>query len=82
MVLGLHKLPINVGYIKDFPIIQYVDDTLLIIEACSKQLYTLKAKLNTFADSTGLKVNYSKSTMVLINLTPDKLTHLAATFQC
>jgi hypothetical protein len=30
----LLKLPLNVGYTNDFPIIQYVDDTLLIIEAC------------------------------------------------
>jgi hypothetical protein len=32
--MGLLKLPINVGYTDDYPIIQYADDTLLIIEAC------------------------------------------------
>jgi hypothetical protein len=55
--MGLLRLPINVGYTSDFPIIQY-------------------------ATSTGLKVNYSKSSMVPINLNPDRLTHLAATFNC
>jgi hypothetical protein len=32
--MRLLKLPINVGYIDDYPIIQYVDETLLIMEAC------------------------------------------------
>jgi hypothetical protein len=67
------KLPINVGYTHDFPIIQYADDTLLIMEACPRQLLVLKALLNTFAFSMGLKVNYAKSIMVPINITADKL---------
>jgi hypothetical protein len=41
----------------DFPIIQYVDDTLVVLKAEAKQLICLKAMLNTFADSTGLRVN-------------------------
>jgi hypothetical protein len=32
--LGLLRLPIQVGYTLDFPIIQYADDTLLVMEAC------------------------------------------------
>jgi hypothetical protein len=32
--MGLLRLPINVGYLEDFPIIQYADNTLLIMEAC------------------------------------------------
>jgi hypothetical protein len=42
----------------------------------------LKAILNTFANTTGLKVNYSKSSMIAINLNPERLAHLAATFNC
>jgi hypothetical protein len=60
---GILKVPLEVGYTSDFPIIQYADDTLLIMEACPLQLFALKAILNTFANSTGLKVNYSKSSM-------------------
>jgi hypothetical protein len=30
--MGLLHLPIDVGYTLDFPIIQYVDDTLMIME--------------------------------------------------
>jgi hypothetical protein len=33
---GILKLPIMVGYTKDFPLIQYADDILLIMEACPK----------------------------------------------
>jgi hypothetical protein len=33
----------------------------------------LKALLNTFANSIGLRVNYSKSSMYPINISEDKL---------
>jgi hypothetical protein len=33
---GILNLPINVGYSSDFPILQYADDMLLIMEACPK----------------------------------------------
>jgi hypothetical protein len=80
--VGILQLPIRVGYIEDFPIIQYADDTLLIMEVCPRQLIVLKSILNTFADSIGLKVNYSKSNMFPINLSQERLQHLAATFNC
>jgi hypothetical protein len=63
-------------------VIQYADDTLLVMEACPLQLITLKALLNTYADSLGLKVNYSKLVMVPINISQERLQHLAATFNC
>jgi hypothetical protein len=66
----------------DFPIVQYVDDTLLIMEACPRQLLTLKALLNSFADSTGLKVNYHKSNIYPINVETGKMENLASTFGC
>jgi hypothetical protein len=86
--IGLLRLPIQVGYTSDFAILQYADDSLLVMEACPQQLFALKAILHTYADSTGLKINYAKSIMVPINVPPEsKLwkinsTHLAATFQC
>lgn len=70
--LGLLNLPIPLNYTDDFPIIQYADDTLLIMEASSRQLITLKALLHSFGESTGLKVNYNKSFMVPINIDQDK----------
>jgi hypothetical protein len=50
------------------------------MEACSRQLITLKALLNTFSESTGLRMNYSKSIMVPINISQERLQHLARTF--
>jgi hypothetical protein len=82
MIEGILQLPINVGYTQDCPIIQYADDTLLIMEACPRQLLALKALLNTFTFSIGLKVNYAKSSMVPINITAERLQHRASTFQC
>ena len=80
--LGLLKQPILTDFTSDFPIIQYADDTLLVMEACPRQLFVLKALLHTFAMSTGLKVNYSKSSMVPINVSEERMQHLANTFQC
>jgi hypothetical protein len=66
----------------DFPVIQYADDTLIILKADAMQLVSLKALLHTFAESTGLKVNYHKSNMIPINMDTEKLNHFAATINC
>jgi len=50
------------------------------MQASSRQLLTLKGLLQSFGESTGLKVNYSKSMMVPINLSDQKLDHLVRTF--
>jgi len=60
----------------EIPIIQYDDDTLIVMEAYSRQLITLKAILHSFRESTGLKVNYSKSVMVPINISEESLITL------
>lgn len=57
----LLELPLQGQRDVDFPMIQYVNDTLFIMEACQKQLFVLKALLQLIGDSTGLKVNYAKS---------------------
>jgi hypothetical protein len=59
---GVHYLPLLEICGSNFLIMQYVDDSLLqVLEACPRQLITFKALLNTFADSTGLRVNYLES---------------------
>lgn len=80
--MGLLNLPIPTSYTSDFPIVQYADDTLLVMEADTKQLFFLKALLNSFSLSTGLKVNYNKSMMIPINVSEEKLDILAGTFGC
>jgi len=78
---GILKLPIPQPS-NDFPIVQYADDTLLIMQADARQIFCLKAILNTFASSTGLAVNFSKSFMVPINVSSEKIAILAATLGC
>jgi hypothetical protein len=79
---NLLKLPLlDIGD-QDFPIVQYADDTLLILEASPKQLFFLKAILNSFASSTGLKVNYNKSNMYSINVPSEKMEILSRTLNC
>jgi hypothetical protein len=80
--LHLLNLPIPLDYTNDFPIIQYADDTLIFMEGCAKQLVFLKSLLQTFASSSGLKVNYSKSMMVPINVDDHKMQILSSTFGC
>jgi len=66
----------------DFLIVQYANDTLLIMQADARQLIFLKALLNSFSESTGLKVNYRKSQMLPINVPLDRMECLANTFGC
>jgi len=75
---GVLKLPIlQPG--TDLPIVQYVDDTLLIMQADARQLFCLKTILNSFAASTGLVVNFEKSLLMPINVSNEKMMILAGT---
>jgi hypothetical protein len=76
------NLPIPLNNSLDFPVIQYVDDTLIVLEGDTRQLFFLKSILHSFSVSTGLKVDYNKSMMVPINISPEKFSHLASTFGC
>lgn len=78
---GVLKLPIPQPG-TDFPIVQYADDTLLIMQADARQLFYLKAILNSFAASTGLVVNFEKSLLVPINVSNEKMMILAGTLGC
>jgi hypothetical protein len=79
---GHINLPTGVDYGQQFPIIQYADDTLMIMQADVNQLSHLKGLLEQFSTSTGLKVNFHKTTMVLINLNLEEANNLADTFGC
>ena len=82
MQLGLLSPPLQVNSCPNFPIVQYADDTLVLLQADARQLHCLKALLNTFADATGLKVNYSKSSLIPLNVSEEKVEILTNTFQC
>ena len=78
---GLISRPIDT-YDEKFPIIQYADDTLLIMPADRVQLANLKKALGKFTLSTGLRINYDKSLMLPINVDDASMTLLAAEFGC
>lgn len=48
----------------------------------ARQLFFLKAMLNSFAESTCLKVNYAKSMMVPINVEDSKMKILSRSLGC
>src|SRR4051812_45205852 len=65
-----------------FPIIQYAGDTIMIIHADESQLLAMKEMLIRFHASTGLKVNFNKSTLIPLNVNEDMTAHLAEVFEC
>ena len=78
---GILKLPIPC-HDQDYPIIQYADDTLIILPADRQQLLALKDMLLVFSQSTGLDVNYHKSFIIPINVENAVMTELASAFGC
>jgi hypothetical protein len=82
MANGILKHPLTEDFWGDYPIIQYADETLLILPTLANNLFNLKGLLRSFSDSSGLHVNFSKSFLVPINVTEEKGQHLAHTFGC
>jgi hypothetical protein len=83
--MGMCKSPaqsLGLDFEDFFPTVQYAVDTLIILPADGRQLFNLKGLLRSFSDSTGLNVNFRKSFLVPINVTPEKSYHLARTFGC
>ena len=74
-VQGLLNLPIPLQHSQDFPILQYADDTLVIMEVCPNQIATLQNIVQDFSTSTDLK-------LVPINLEAERATSLAQQFGC
>lgn len=80
--IGILKHPPIDSFGGDFPIVQYADDTLLILPADGRLLFKLKGLLRSIFDSTGLHVNFRKSFLVPINVSESRTIHLANTFGC
>jgi hypothetical protein len=79
---GIIYPPLNGQACLDFLVIQYAYDTLVILKEDAQELICLKSNLHSFASLTGLKVNYSKSSMMSINMEVDRLHHFAKTINC
>ena len=67
---------------QEFPIIQYADDIVIFFTARWEELATLKNMLLTFEQSTGLKVNFSNSSMILLNIDEGEANRLTALLGC
>jgi hypothetical protein len=81
MSQGLLHMPIATNDV-DFPIVQYADDTLLIMPADISQVRALKNALHRYSLSTGLRINYGKSQLIPINVPNDVSDALALEFGC
>jgi hypothetical protein len=81
-LFGVIKHPLSDSFAGDFPIVQYADDTLLILPGDARVLFNLKGLLRSFSDSIGLHVNFSISFLVPINMNINRASHLANTFGC
>lgn len=79
---GMIQLPVEQSPNMTYPIIQYADDTLIIMPADPQQLHNLMDILKKFSDSTGLQVNYNKSSLVPINISTDRANELASILNC
>ncbi len=71
--LGLISKPIRPDDESDFLVIQYADDAIILMKADQKEFFCLKALLNTFAQSTGLKINFHKSNIYPLNMDEQKV---------
>lgn len=78
----INKVPLPSWCGDDFPTVQYTNDTLVFLETFPIQLFTLKALLNSFVDSSSLRINYAKSNMCSINISQESFQHLARIFDC
>jgi hypothetical protein len=63
-------------------VIQYANDTLIIIQGCPDQATLLKEILDAFSASTGLTINYHKSTSVPLNLNNEEQTLISSILGC
>jgi hypothetical protein len=63
------------------PVLQYVDDTLLILRADVAAAQRLKLLLVQFERATGLAINYDKSILVPMHVEPEILDGIQAVLQ-
>jgi hypothetical protein len=82
MLQGLLSPPLIFPACPDFPVNQYAHDTLIVLKADANLLTCLKAILQAFEFSTGLKVNYHKYNMFPLNMDSGRLNQFSRTLNC
>ena len=79
---GLLHLPFPRPNQKDYPVIQYADDTIIIMPACQDQAQLMKGILTDYATSIGLKINFHKSVLIPMNCDENLSQDIAQIFGC
>lgn len=64
------------------PVLQYADDTLLVVRAESSDVSHLKMCLDHCAQATGLKINFHKSTVVPMHIQATQAQDMVQILQC
>ena len=64
------------------PVLQYADDTLIVLRADTGSARKLKEILDSFSAATGLKINYNKSTIVPMHTSARHVTRLTNILEC
>jgi hypothetical protein len=65
-----------------FPVLQYADDTLVILRTDVAVAHRLKLLLEQFERATGLAINYEKSILVPMHVAPGILNDIQAALNC
>jgi hypothetical protein len=63
-------------------VLQYADHTLIIMKADVRAALRLKNLLDMFANATSLVINFHKSTLVPMHVSPDDLDAIQAALGC
>jgi hypothetical protein len=64
------------------PVLQYADDTLLLVKGELEDIQILRMILDQFASATGLQINYNKSTAVPIHMSEENVLECISALGC
>lgn len=64
------------------PVLQYRDDTLIVLRADPDQVTFQRGLLDSFSIATGLHINFDKSNFIPIGPTPEEANSMASLLVC
>jgi hypothetical protein len=67
------KHPISEDFGGDYPIVQYADDTLLIVPADARVLFNLKGLLRSFSNSQAYMLIFTNLSWYILTWMPKEL---------
>jgi hypothetical protein len=64
------------------PVLQYADDTVMLMRGKSEDAERLKQTLDMFSAATGLVINFNKSTVIPMHVDSEAFQDMAQILQC